>query len=225
MSYLPENVNHLDWVQSYSQNTASSLAVTPQSRGGLILMNHHYSDFIGPGSRLIWPKHFHCTGVYAIGTASLCTLESPQARQKSMQNRILLLAILSRILQDFDSRRRACLLVNVLCHRLGLATVKQANLGMLGSLARVTSEQMQAAVQLYEQHLQQLGRTERLSDEHHLSWQRQLVSATQDVGPTFAQGLDLKLELDFESTKPVSVDILLPQTKHPVACPRFATTG
>ena len=36
-------------------------------RGGLILVNHHYSDLIGPGSRLIWPRHFHCQGIYAVG--------------------------------------------------------------------------------------------------------------------------------------------------------------
>jgi hypothetical protein len=91
------------------------------------------------------------------------------------------LSILSRILQDFDPMRRACLLVNLLCQRWGLGTVKQADLRLLSGLGCIYLEQMQEAISLYEQHLRQLGQTERLGDKHLLAWQRQLVGSASEL--------------------------------------------
>jgi hypothetical protein len=181
MLFLPENVNHLGQVLSYLKDRASPLAVAPQSRGGLVLVNPHYSDLISAGSRLIWPQHFQCQAIYAIGSVFLCKVESAEARQQSLDNRIHMLALLGRILENFDPEQRACLLVNALCRKWGLSTVEKADLRLLGSLGRVTPEQMQGAIHRYKQHLQKLGQMARMGDEHHLSWQRKLMSIPQEV--------------------------------------------
>lgn len=197
MSYLPETVNHLDRVLSLRAAAAFPLAVTPQSRGGLVLVNQHYSDFIGPGSRLVWPRHFHCLGIYAVGAVEVCTLKSALARQKSMHIRITGLSILGRILQNFDPMARASLLVNWLCQNLGLGVVKQANLDLLGSLGRVPPEQMETAIRQYEHHLQHLGQTERLSDKYYLVWLRhQLALPDSSLGLAVAPMLEPDVDFD-----------------------------
>jgi hypothetical protein len=197
MLELSANVNCFDQVLALMEQSTRPLAVTSQSRGGLILVNQHYSDLIGPGSRLIWPRHFHCTGVYPVGTVELCELPSSQARQRSLHNRINGLSVLSRILQDFDPLRRACLLVNLLCQRWGLGTVKQANLSLLSGLGRIQPNQMQEAISLYEQHLRQLGQAERLGDKHLLAWQRQLVGSASELPLEGLEDSELIPALDF----------------------------
>jgi len=188
MLFLPENVNHLDRVLSCLKDKASPLAVAPQSRGGLVLVNPHYSDLISAGGRLIWPRHFQCQGIYTVGTVFLCKVESAEAQQQSLDKRIHMLGLLGRILENFDSEQRACLLVNTLCHELGLSTVEKADLNLLGSLGRVTPEQMRDAIRRYKQHLQTLGQMARLSDEHQLSWQRKLMSVPQEASIPLADG-------------------------------------
>ncbi len=176
MPHLLENVNYLDLLLALLEQTAAPIAVAPQSRGGLVLVSHRYSDLISPGSRLIWPHYFQCTGIYAVGAVQLCTLHSARARQHSFDNRIAGLTLIGRVLQDFDPLQRACLLVNLLCHRLGLGVVKQSNLELLGTLGRVQPDCIRDALNLYERNLQQLGQSVRLGDSYYLAWQRQLLS-------------------------------------------------
>jgi len=173
MSHFPETANHLDRVLSLLRGSAAPVAIAPRTRGGLIIVNRHYSDLISPGSRLILPRHFHCEAIYAIGRVQLCTVHSPSARQKSLRNRITGISLLERILQDFDDSHRALLLVTLLCHRLSLAVVQQSNLLLLGHLVRVLPDHMLEAIRRYEQHLGCLGQTHRLGNPHHLTWQRQ----------------------------------------------------
>jgi len=215
MLELSANVNHLDRVLALMEQSTQPLAVTSQSRGGLILVNHHYSDLIGPGSRLIWPRHFHCQGIYAVGTVELCELSSSQARQRSLHNRIMGLSILSRILQDFDPIRRACLLVNLLCQRWGLGTVKQADLSLLSGLGRIHLDQMQEAISLYEQHLRQLGQTERLGNKHLLAWQRQLVGSASDLPLEDPEDQEVLPTVDFGVVEELVVEPL-PQAQQQV---------
>ena len=53
------------------------------------------------------------------------------------------LSILSRILQDFDPIRRACLLVNLLCQRWGAGYGETGDLSLLSGLGRIHLDQMQ----------------------------------------------------------------------------------
>jgi hypothetical protein len=215
---LPENVNHLERVMTLRGQSKWPLAVTSQSPGGLILVNRHYSDLIGPGSRLIWPRHFHCNEIYVVGAVALCALPSPQARQRSLYNRIMGLSILSRILQDFDPVRRASLLVNWLCHRLGLGVVQQADLRLLGSLGRVQPDQMREAIRLYEQHLRQLGQTERLADKHRLAWQRQLVAVSSDLPLDDGMAIrELGVSLDLNSVGEMALETTPQNNRYAVA--------
>ena len=196
MSYLLENVNHLDRVQSVLDEVTDPIAVTAQSRGGLVLVNQHYSDLIAPGSRLMWPQGFQCEAIYAVGAVEICTLRSRLARQHSMAHRIMELSILGRILHNFDPTVRAGLLVNWLCQRLGLDVVKQSNLDLLGSLGRVRSQHLEAAIRQYEQHLQHLGQTERLSDQFYLAWLRQQLALT-DLALDLPSEQNLTPDIDF----------------------------
>ncbi len=210
MSYLPENVNHYDQVLALLERSDYPIAVTPKSQGGLVLVNQHYSDFIGPGSRLVWPAHFQCKGIYAVGEVQLCTLHAAPARQNSLHNRVMGLAILARILKDFDPKHRACLLVNLLCNRLGLKTVRQADLTLLGSLGRVSLEQMHWAIGVYEQDLQKLGKTEGLGDRYRVSWQRQgLALSERDwLAPNLAQ------PTQFEAATASTAEIRTPEQQY-----------
>lgn len=175
MAHSPETTNHLDWVLSLLHQTANPIAITPKSRGGLVLVNQYYSDFISPGSRLILPQHFRCKAIYVVGTVEFCTLRSWAAQQKSLRNRIVGISLLGRILQEVDNSHRACLLVNLLCNRLSLEVVKQADLSVLGALGRVPLDFMREGIRLYEHNLCLVGQTERLGDRYRLAWQRSLL--------------------------------------------------
>jgi hypothetical protein len=212
MAHLPENTNHLEQVLALVDRHPEPVALTPNTRGGLIVVSCHYSDFIGPGSRLIWPKHFHCKAIYPVGRVQFCTLLSQASRQASLRNRITGVSVLVRILQDFDDIHRACLLVNFLCHRLGLNVVKQADLSRLGNLVRVLPFHMLEGLRLYEQTLHQLGQAQRLGNLHHLNWKRQLLPLPElllDSADLHDFGSEYHLTQPNPQTQAVSVGVSL----------------
>ena len=104
---------------------------------------------------------------------------------------------MGRILQNFDPLQRACLLVTMLCHRLGLGVVKKANPELLGALGRIQPNHIEGALHLYEQSLHQLGQTERMGDPHYLTWQRHMLSVS-----------DLPLEDDDVQELTLDADVL-----------------
>ena len=120
MLELSANVITLDRVLALMEQSTQPLAVTSQSRGGLILVNHHYSDLIGPGSRFNLAPDTFTVKDYAVGTVELCEFRHLRPGNGLCTIGIMGLSILSRILARLWTRFAGpVLLVNLAVSALG----------------------------------------------------------------------------------------------------------
>ncbi|MBP0001155.1 MAG: hypothetical protein J7641_19550 [Cyanobacteria bacterium SID2] len=83
------------------------LALTPDSKGGLILQKSFYADWIPPGALVGGCYDIDCGRVYVAGKIRFYAPESKADRSKSLQLRMSQISQLQDIISDPSSFRRA----------------------------------------------------------------------------------------------------------------------
>ncbi|MDJ0703652.1 MAG: hypothetical protein QNJ46_10265 [Leptolyngbyaceae cyanobacterium MO_188.B28] len=149
-----------------------SLVLSPDCQAGLILKGRLYNDLICPGASLSCGPGFDFISAYAIGKAELCVVETPIERRQARQKRMDSIQRLQSILLQPGEFKRACLIVNLLCHWFGMEEARQIPGDLIAPLASVSCEVLEPAWQKYEASLADQAKNRRFSDPYQIAWQR-----------------------------------------------------
>lgn len=151
-----------------------ALIIAPHCAGGLLLEGRYYNDIVFPGGSLILGSQFVCCSVRVMGRIQLLKVADGFQRQQSRQHRIEGIEAIQRILKMPDPEHRACLVVNLICRRVGLAAARTLSPEAVGQLVFTSPEQVIKAYHSYEKSLSGLAKSGRLARPDVLSWQRRL---------------------------------------------------
>ena len=135
-------------------------------------MGRFYNDIIFPGSRVTAGPHFYCQSVQVVGQLQLTKVQDNDQREQSRQHRIQDIKAIQRILKVPDREQRACLIVNLLCRRLGLSAARTLSPNVVAQLVFANPAQVYEAYRSYEKSLSGLAISGRLGDAAALAWQR-----------------------------------------------------
>ncbi|MDC0835546.1 hypothetical protein AY599_12160 [Leptolyngbya valderiana BDU 20041] len=113
------------------------LALTPDSKGGLILQKGFYSDWIPPGALVGGYYDIDCTRVYVAGKIRFYAPETHQSRTKALQTRMGQISQLQTIISDPSSFRRAYKILRHLSKWLSYRDMRQIPHELIAQLVGV----------------------------------------------------------------------------------------
>lgn len=162
------SINHRLW------NARPNLILASDARGALIANGPYCCDLILPGAFLGIHQGFRESSLQTIGQVQLKQVVSFQAKQQALCCRIDDIKALQRILKMPTRHQRACLLINLLCRRIGLAAVRDLPAEIMAKIVASSPAEITAARHRYETSLTTLASKQRMSDRSFLDWQRRL---------------------------------------------------
>lgn len=172
LTYCHPDLIKLNYLMS--PDSPGKFALTADSKGAIIAVSHHCCDLIFPGACLRIPRGFACTKTHVVGRVELRRIKSSQAEQQARSHRLEDIKLLQRILQSPTKEQRACLLINLLCRKLGYAIVRNIPAEILASVVATSPAEIMLARDRYESSLSTLASGYRMGDSNFLSWQRRL---------------------------------------------------
>ncbi|MGC9503568.1 hypothetical protein [Baaleninema sp.] len=113
------------------------LALTPDSKGGLILQKGFYADWIPPGALVGGYYDIDCSRVYVAGKIRFHAPESRQGRSKALQIRMGQISQLQEIIGDPSSFRRAYKILRHLSQWLSYRDMRQIPHELIAQLVGV----------------------------------------------------------------------------------------
>lgn len=175
-SHLPSPQKARQIFQSalrYAQgNSRPALAISPDSRGGIIINKGYYSDFIGPGAALVNRHDLQGNQVVPVGKLKFRPLQTPEERQAALHRRVDYLRSLEEIARSPVALRRSCQIVEQLCEWITESEAQNVSNTLVASLVGVTPMAVQLAWRSHR---------ESLSDDAFETLDRELLESDEHI--------------------------------------------
>ncbi len=130
------------------------LQVSPQCRGGLILRNAHYAEFVGPGAAIGCSFDVRVNHVFPIGEVQLVYPELMTTKQQAYQRRRDYIRKQQTLIAEPSALKRAHNIYGFLCKLYGAQIVASIPAELLANLAAVLPGTVQSLWNLYAERSQ-----------------------------------------------------------------------
>ncbi len=130
------------------------LQISPQCRGGLILRNAHFAEFVGPGAAVGCSFDIRVTQVFPIGEVQLVHPEQIATKQQAYQRRHSYMRKQQELIAEPSALKRAHNIYGFLCKHYGTKAVADISNELLANLAAVLPSTIQSLRTLYAERSQ-----------------------------------------------------------------------